>query len=105
MFTLCVAKAVCTSVHVLGRTPIARLFFKPVLASCLYLSLIAEPREKHGCCGASASLSQKGLEKGRGCGREQRQRGLATLETLVGTPGNLGRVRGDEFCEAGAGGD
>lgn len=46
-------------------------------------------RGKRGCCGASASLSWRVLDNGRGCGREQKQRDLATLGTLVGISGAM----------------
>lgn len=62
---LLTAKAECISVRVqaCACASIAGVLSKSVLSPCLYLSLLAEyrmvPRRKHGCCGKSASLSQR----------------------------------------------
>lgn len=85
MCTLFIAKAVCTSVHELGCTTIARIFSKPILSSCMCLPLIAEYREKHGCCGASASLSQKGLEKGEAVAENRDREAYPPWRRLLGS--------------------
>lgn len=94
MLTPLIAKAVCISVHVLGCTSELGLLSKPVLSSCLYLSLITEDRD--GAQGKTRVLpgiclpipQRPGLREG--CDREQKERGLPTLGTLLGPQGSQG---------------